>query len=345
MNNKDYVKNLFEGIAKEASVGNVNCFFRFNVLFDTLIEGQNFALGKDNEIKPVLNIQDYEKFLEKLEMYLENARYFYKDDIYLNDTDETQFDKDKIILTVLWSNATWEDFNNPNEFLQKRINFFDMPILGSVNTMNCLNSDLIVNFKKASLLSETPYYLNAKLTNYENEYMLPNVYFGISDNKAYLYAVQDKNKSKKDTLYSKKINRLLYKVNEGFDAEYESNFDESLKDVSPGFVVSVNVLLGSLSSAGIQHLITSSILPVRYNNKLLNKNNKYDEQQVDELQNNITQKLIRTVLRVLYHQKSCEVVFYPMDVDFNLHVLMNNNQRCNNDILNESFNVNKNLSL
>ena len=36
--NKDYVKNLFEEIIKEASIGSVNALFHFGIIFETQID-------------------------------------------------------------------------------------------------------------------------------------------------------------------------------------------------------------------------------------------------------------------------------------------------------------------
>lgn len=336
--NKDYVKNLFEEIIKEASIGSVNALFHFGIIFETQINNVKVTESDKNDMLiPVLQIQNYDLFLNYLSLYLEYAKEFYCNDKYLTDSDQTDRDKDKLLLTVLWSNATIDDFSSPINYLRKRIDFFNMPMKNLVKYIPFLNCDLIVEFKKSSVLSETPYEMDCKFTDYENEYYLPSVFLGISDSKAYLYAIQ--NKYKNESLFSKKINRALYKVNDGFDVNYESRFEESLKDITPSFVMSSNILMGLLKDNNILELITSSMLLVRYDNKVMSTH--YDEEKTNLVQNNMTQKLIRTILRAVHHHTGADVVFYPTDVDFDLHVKITLEDTCNNELLRQTYNLNK----
>ena len=106
----------------------------------------------------------------------------------------------------------------------------------------------------------------------------------------YLYAIQnDKNKIVNEN-YRKKIDRKLYKINENFDVKGDTceKYDfGNLKDVTPSFLVAANIIMGILSSNGINRVNVSSILIERWNakniafdyrrKKLKEKNNNDDK--------------------------------------------------------------------
>lgn len=59
---------FYNEIVSEASRGNIECYFRYNVLFETNILGnQNVADGLEDTSIPVLNIKDKAKFDSLLE--------------------------------------------------------------------------------------------------------------------------------------------------------------------------------------------------------------------------------------------------------------------------------------
>ena len=64
---------------------------------------------------------------------VDKALKFYDDTNFYEEVRECDFrenemgiSKEKLIMTLLWSNATIEDFNNPCSYLRKRIAFFDL---------------------------------------------------------------------------------------------------------------------------------------------------------------------------------------------------------------------------
>ena len=62
-----------------------------------------------------------------------------------------------------------------------------------------------------------------------------------------------------------------------------------------------------------------------------------DDQQL-MIQNNLTQKFIRTFLSVAHHRNDIEVLNYPLDVDFNMRLRtidMFQDKRINNSLLRE----------
>ncbi len=68
-------------------------------------------------------------------------------------------------MTTIWSNATVEDFNNPIDFLKKRIDMINDDNLDYDNHKigNIFNQDILVTRKTKSILKETPYALEFKI--------------------------------------------------------------------------------------------------------------------------------------------------------------------------------------
>ena len=148
------------------------------------------------------------------------------------------------------------------------------------------------------------------------------------------------------------MNRKLFKIGENFDTKndtYENYKEGNLKDVSASFVVASNIALGLLSSKGINDIVVPSILIERWNAKEKNiivrsgrEENKeeYIETNKDEhneIQRNLTEKLLRTFLRIISHNNTFEVMSYPFDIDSSLHIRTSPELDCNNSLLNETF--------
>jgi len=145
------------------------------------------------------------------------------------------------------------------------------------------------------------------------------------------------------------LNRIFYKIGEGFENDYK---DENLKDITASFLVSLNICLSFFRNLGYKNIIVPSILIERWNAKVnanLNKSKNeldfknYESEQL-LIQNNLTNKLIRTFLRMKIHYNNINVVAYPGDVDNNLIIKINDeNIVCNNNLLNETNNLVDNI--
>ena len=117
----DILELFYNEILDEAANGRVDCNMMYNVLFETNIDGQKVYIS-NNQIRennslyiPTLEINNMEEFNETLLKYYEKASKFYKGKI----NEEDNFDK--TILTLLWNNATEEDFKNPVQYIRKYI--------------------------------------------------------------------------------------------------------------------------------------------------------------------------------------------------------------------------------
>lgn len=361
---------FYQEIIPEASNGLINSYFNYNILFNTLIEEENKLYKKEEQtngvITPLLIINNKALFNELLEKYVNISLEFYQDSKYLKEIQEDakliqeNIDIRKNIMAMLWSNATFEDFSNPIEFLKRRINFLNSEYTNNIinyGEILIFNGTLNVEIKKDEIYNETPYQFNSVLINNEGlKYNFPSIKFGISDNTLYIYAIQ--NKINDNNSYAKKINRLLYKINDGFNEELPEIYGiDNLKDISVSFVTAINIILNYFKNMGINNVVISSILLPRWNAKRISINKRYEnniEEKTKEIekqeyiQHNLTEKFLRTFLRLKVQYDKIDVLSYPFEIDSNLHIDITNMNRCNNELLqsiNDIINNNKNRNL
>ncbi len=236
-----------------------------------------------------------------LQELLDKSLHFYQYNQFPVEISTSESLKAKAIMALIWANATYEDFNEPTRFLQKRIDFFKAPNLSqymektSIGYSELLGSDVEVILVNNGIEYEAPQALKITLkdpTTLET-YELPKVYIGISNNEAYIYSIKNdkKNTIEKDK-YQKKINRLLYKIDEGFDTK-EDTYDNygvgNLKDVTPSFVLAANITLSLLHNLGINKINIPTVLIERWNSKEISYDYKrnylskmYTDEKVDE---------------------------------------------------------------
>lgn len=266
-------------------------------------------------------------------------------------TDET-ICKQKLILATLWMNATYDDFKKTVQFLEKRIGFLEQGLDFEIKEMgysSIFRSSLCLQKKKSDINYETPYHLSIYLRDEENNtYYLPNIRYGIYNDEVYIFALQSVEQEKND--YSKKINRLLYKTGEGFDSLKDNSeiYDiGNLKDVTASFLVAANIAVSYFHSLGYRKIIIPSFLVSRWNSfayavhsvSILGfKKGKYFKEK-EQIQKNITDKFIRTFLRLAYHNSGIRIDSYPMDNDDCLHVRLGEELNANNRLLQESDNI------
>lgn len=361
---------FYDEIINEASTGRVDCFFMMNLLFSTYIREENKTIeAKKNDdgryLIPRLVIKNKDNFNKLLTEYLALARKkydlsIYRDELTFADVENYEQVINKIILTTLWANATYDDFSESEEFLRKQIAFlkdetfseYEEPtIIGYSET---LGGYVEVENIQETILNETPNSLKISVIEPEtNErYTFPLVRYGIEDNKCYIYAVQKNKRYDEENKFKKKVNRRLFQIGENFDTKndtYENYGEGNLKDVSASFVVASNIALGLLASKGITDVVVPSILIERWNAKetgiiVKSKREENSQEYIDsnkeehnKIQNNLTEKLLRTFLRIVSHNKTFNVTAYPFDIDSSLHIKTSEELDCNNTLLNETF--------
>ena len=151
---------------------------------------------------------------------------------------------------------------------------------------------------------------------------LPSIKFGIDEDKVYIYAIQS-SKNNTDSAFMKWVNRRLYKVGVGYDSSLDD--DESLQDITASFLYVLSIAIAYFKNLGIDNIIVPSILIERWNNKkianrmkmkrgkiTLDEYNEKEEYQ-DYLQSNLTNKLIRTFLRLGCHFNNIDIKSFPFE--------------------------------
>lgn len=340
---------FYNEIINEAATGRIDCFGMYNVIFNTNINEDNIMINTTNTnsnlIIPTLTINDKELFNKLLVEYTLKAENFYdKSNFFEEITDNDKLIK-KTIMTLLWSNATYEDFNDPINFLRKRINFFE-PVLESkyLGYSDKLNSDISIEVIKNKIFHETPYGIKMTLTNGSSTYNLPVIYYGISNDEAYVYAIQkEKNSTNINNDFCKKINRIMYLVDKGLDVKNETfeNYDiGNIKDVTSSFVLTANIFCGLLNNESISSINVPSILIERWNSKEIYYGRKnIIQNDHDLIQSNLSEKFLRTFIRLAYHHSNISIKKYPYEQDSYMKLCVENNGICNNELLEETYNL------
>ena len=235
------MKEIFYELIKEASNGEVIIDNEpWPCGFNTRIFRNDQEIEYVNDInKSVLIIKNEEKFFNLLEEYIDLEmqadRKYYK--IY----SDVVRNKIKAIMTYMFVNANTEEFFNPEDMLRRRIAFLNDNTFSYLDDGGelvledfMLNSNIKLKRSVHGLVMEAPYKMEISLVNRDNisevECPLADVTYGISEESGekvcYVYSIM-KPKDKKDIsleekLYQKKVNRALYKLNDGvFEQEVE----------------------------------------------------------------------------------------------------------------------------
>lgn len=206
--------------------------------------------------------------------------------------------------------------------------------------------NITCKIKKDEIFNETPYYIQFEI----NGNPMPVVRYGISSDKAYIYAIQNLTKLTRD----KKLNRAMYKVNEGLDvkSEYTDNIEhpENLIGITPSTLISATLAISLFKRNGINHIEIVPYLPERWNAKEIayyrsSKRQTNSEEYLTlqhnkhlEIQRNLTDKFLRTFRRIEYHFEGIEITSYPFITSENMIMEIGDNLKSNNPLLLELYN-------
>lgn len=161
------------------------------------------------------------------------------------------------------------------------------------------------------------------------------------DDTLYIYAIQ--NIPQEKTNYTKKINRALYKVNDGFTDESTAD----LKDTTASFLIVSAILLSFMQAKNINKIKISSILIERWNAKRIaiskkakykNLTNEETEKLIKEqerIQANLTEKFLRTFLRLSEQYNNLNITAYPYEIDSYLSLEVAGRLTSENKLLND----------
>lgn len=350
----DSIEKIFDEIVEEAKKGQVIIDDAiYNIKFDVSYD----EITKDNTLK----ISDKNKFLSILDIYVKLIIEKYNIQNY-------DYKEIKKIITVLFSNITYKDFDNPQLFVEKYIDFSQNKLENiTIENVECLlDSRIVLENNLQSLFLETPYCCEITISKDNFEYKLPKISYGISNNKCYIYAVQNDKKYEQNE-YTKKIKRLLYKLNDGvvendeyinFKHEKDSYYPENISDVTLSFVLALSIFIKQLDLEKISDIEVVTFLPIRYyaKEKANYKRLKYKTkvQNLDNLQRlelykeylkeqskiqfNLTNKLIRNFYRLEYHLEGLKILNDVDNAYEYLKININDIKCSNNDLLNEIIN-------
>lgn len=357
-NKRDIVKDIFfNEIINEAKMGEIKIDdLVFNVGFNSCIEG-NLSSGTFGDSKPILMINNCEQFINLLCEYVDECD---KHNNMFSNYDLSV--RIKGYLSLVWSNAIYDDFANPLSFLKRRIGFYQDQSFNIENEVYKQNieelhgSDIIIYNFEQDIRLETPNVFKVIIKKEDSSYSLPSISYGIYNNECYIYAIQNKPKSNLNN-YQKKIKRSLYKMNSGIE-QYNDYELENIGDVSPSTLISLSIFFDILNKNNIDKIKVASLLPIRYNSKelaiekkfsskILSK--KYSDDKLKKMlleyklenlriQQNLSEKLIRNFRRLESHFNNCIVTSYPMEFDEYMHVTVKEYKKGENEFLNAIIN-------
>ncbi len=266
----------------------------------------------------ILNIPNWSEFVKEVENYLKASKNFYAQDQSYMELDNYSFLQKRIVDLLI--NVSPSDCENMNKYVQTRTkmykskDFSGMQHFGTFKNMDICAS--ITKNQQSRASFEAPYAFTPFMADDQGSaFVLPSVIYGIADDKIHLMAIQNLQKDKQTFDFAKKADRLLRKVNSGFDAKTLSPEDQDLANVSPNALVSLSIFAQFMQDNGFTKVVAPSYLPIRYSNKTENINQKYRFTQidsalerVDDIQYNMTNKLINTLFRFSRHFPSttCE---------------------------------------
>lgn len=369
---------FYNNIIKEAAIGRINCYFYYNIIFNTNIVEDNIyikaKINNDDLFIPTLMIKNKSEFDSLLLEYVDKAIKFYDDSNFCDEVKVSVFNdldygicREKVVMALLWSNATVDDFNDPILFLRKRIAFLDDGIMNRfkdnqvLGYSEVLGGNIEISTVKNKIGNETPYSFRTFIKDNDGIYLyeFPRVYVATNNNCAYVYAIQNSKDRIVNDNFRKKIDRKLYKVNEGVDVNddtVERYGVGNLKDITSSFLVVANIVMGVLNNNGIDKVIVPSILIERWNaknlvidyrrNRLLEKGSKETDilSQLEELsernlliQSNLTGKFLRIFRRLDYHHDGISILNYPYEVGENMEMYLSSDDNCNNKLIHETY--------
>lgn len=355
-----------------------------------LIDGEEWCIAfntiiyEDGKIKEeyfndrnmsTLVIKDEERFIEVLKEYVYYCFVLKRKTLkfYNNEYDN----KIKMLIAYLFINFSTEDFLNPVEAIRRYIDYmldnsFEYLNEGKVIPLGSAfgNSDIFLKRTAQSVMMETPWKIDISLCKWVDDEMvscpLADVSYGIREENGekvcYVYSMmkpKEKGESSdREKIFRKRLNRELYKLNEGvLEQESEDfikyrngetrDYQENVTDVTQSFVLSLSIFVTLLQKEGISKIKVVPYLPVRYVGRQITAMNVTNLERQQELydrnkriQDNCTNKFMRTFRRVAYHMgDDLEMYSVPYEIDeYMTFVLKSKSHDLNNPLLNEVSN-------
>ncbi len=369
------MKALFYEVVREAKNGKVTLDGdEWGIAFNTIVYNNGRTQDEyfNDKNMSTLVIKDEEKFVDVLQEYIYYCISLNRKvmNFYAND----EKTKIKMIIAYLFTNFSTEDFLNPVEAIRRHVDYmldssFEYLDKGhSISLGEAFgSSDIYLQRHPQSIMMETPWKMEVSIRKSTDGELLScplaDVSYGIREEDGekvcYVYSMMKpkdkKESSDREKIFKKRLNRELYKLNEGV-LEQESDefikykngqsrdYQENVTDVTQSFVLSLTIFVTMLQKEGISKIKVVPYLPVRYLGRQLAANNVTDplrknelEERNQRIQDNCTNKFMRTFRRVAYHMGD-DLTMYsvPYELDeymtFELH---EKSHSLNNSILNE----------
>lgn len=228
-----------------------------------------------NTDEPIMIIKDYRRFFQNLrQLYEKNIELFFSRTRMpvFNRGEKNNF------FEQIWLRATPEDFNNPEEFLEKQIQmvsdttfekYNEETYLGHLDFLN--NSILYVkngiartwdeNFKEIELTIYAGDSSDYKKEFSGMHYTLPVIRYGIYEKNGKkicsVGSIQNKSEEHKKSDMEKKFERKKYRANEGIP-------EEDTYKVEPKNLIALSIFVNMLNEAGITEFEIPSLYVLDY---------------------------------------------------------------------------------
>ena len=268
------MRALFYQVIKEAKDGKV--LFdgeEWGIAFNTIIyeNGKQKEEHFNDRNMSTLVIKNEDRFFPLLEEYIAREIELDRKCIWFsNNSLDTRI---KFIITYLFANASTEEFLDPEGMLRRRIDFLDDDSFHYLNDGQIIplgtafgNSDIYLQRKSQSIMMETPWKIEVSLCKLVEDEMLncplADVSYGIREENGekvcYVYSMmkpKEKNESSdRERIFRKRLNRELYKLNEGvleqeseafrrYKNGEEREYQENVTDVTQSFVLSLSIII------------------------------------------------------------------------------------------------------
>lgn len=266
-----------------------------------------------NSDVPIINLRNNnltffgEALTEYVEAYFESEKY------WANPIKNCANNKDKLnhAIATIWLNATFTDYENPIQFIQRYTQFLkdktfddfsDGKTLRKMQTLK--NCNIEITKAEQEEFQETPdaILFTIKVIDKDGktvEKKLPRIAYGIADNTAYIYGIQGYSQ-KDESPEIKKVNRSRYQVNN------MSNVPQDYRNVyakqEPYAYISLFTFLCMLKQKGITKVVMPAYLPLRYEGKEIGLSKKAQELETQLEENNSNVKEKRETLRQIEHE-------------------------------------------
>ena len=348
------MRALFYQVIKEAKNGKVLLDGEeWGIAFNTIIydNGKIKEEYFNDRNMSTLVIKNEEEFIKALKEYVYYCFTLNRRTMKLY-RDEYDY-KIKMYMAYLFINFSTEDFLNPVEAIRRHIDFmldntFDYLDDGVTIPLGETFGDSNLHIQRfdQSVMMETPWKVEVGLTKtvYLEQVGCPlaEVSYGIrkenGEKVCYVYSMmkpKDKRESSdREKLFRKRLNRELYKLNDGvldqeteeyrrYENGKEKEYQENVTDVTQSFVLALSVFVTLLQKEGISKIKVVPYLPVRYLGRHISALNVTDMLRQQELfdrnqriQDNCTNKFMRTFRRVAYHMGSdLKMYSFPYELD------------------------------